>query len=119
MMISMIEGGIRMPSVPEAATTPAARRLSYPASSMIGREMVASSTTEAPTMPVEAASRMPISTTAMASPPLTRPRVSANDRISFSASPDWSSISPMKTNIGKATSTAFSIVPNIRCTMIR
>ena len=32
------------------------------------------------------------------------------ERISFSARPDWSSISPMNTNMGKATRTAFSIV---------
>jgi hypothetical protein len=76
---------------------------------MIGIDSIARRTTEAPTMPVEAASRMPISTTASARPPRNRPKSCTKLTISFSVTPERSSISPMKMNIGRATRIQFDI----------
>jgi hypothetical protein len=62
---------------------------------MMGMLSIASSTTEAPTMPVEAASKMPITTTVRPSPPLMPPNTLTKLRIMLSATPDLSSIRPM------------------------
>ena len=62
---------------------------------MMGMLSMASSTTDAPTMPVLAASRMPITTTVRPSPPRMPPKTLTKLRIMVSATPDLSSISPM------------------------
>jgi len=59
MTTSIMLGGIRIPSVPEAATVPVARLLEYPWLSMAGRDKKPNSTTEAPMMPVDAARMIP------------------------------------------------------------
>ena len=69
MITSMMDGGMRIPSVPADAMVPTASSLLYPRSSMVGSAMSVSITTEAPTMPVVAAMIVPISVTDMASPP--------------------------------------------------
>ena len=81
---------------------------------MAGIESKPSSTTEAPIMPVEAARIMPIKVTVIPKPPRTRPNNSCIAIIMRSATPDLSSIKPIKINMGKATSTQFSIKENIR-----
>ena len=101
---SMILGGIRIPRVPEAQTVPTAKGLAYPCLSMAGRDKSPRSTTDAPIIPVAAASRMPMRVTLMASPPLTLPNRSCMANIIFSAIPERSSISPMKMNRGRAIS---------------
>ncbi len=62
---------------------------------MIGMLSTASSTTDAPTMPVEAASRMPMATTVSPRPPRMPPNTLTKLRIMVSATPDLSSIRPM------------------------
>ena len=106
---SMMLGGIRMPSVPTAHTVPTPSVLAYWFFSMTGRPSRASSTTEAPMMPVDAASSTPIRVTVTARPPRMRPNNWTKFSISRSAMPDRSSISPMKMNMGRATSSSFSI----------
>ena len=63
---SMMLGGIRMPSVPTEQAVPTAKLLFYLACSIGPIESMPSRATEAPTIPVEAASRMPTSTTVTA-----------------------------------------------------
>ena len=63
-----------MPRVPTAQTVPDANERSYPSLSMIGRPRSASKTTEAPMIPVLAASRRPIKETEIANPPLMLPK---------------------------------------------
>ena len=48
----MMDGGIKIPSVPPAVITPAARRVSYPARSIGWKATTPISTTTAPTSPV-------------------------------------------------------------------
>ncbi len=85
---------------------------------MIGIDITASSTTEAPTIPVEAARRTPMITTVSASPPRSRPKTRTKLVISVSATPERSSICPMKMNIGRATSTQFCTCAQTRSAMI-
>src|SRR3989304_2602622 len=49
---SMTLGGMRIPSVPPAATAPAESRESYPALIIVGAAMIPRTVTAAPTMPV-------------------------------------------------------------------
>ncbi len=107
---SMMDGGMRMPSVPEADTTPAARDGLYFCSIMDGNDKTPSNTTDAPMMPDDAARMMPIMVTVMAKPPRTVPNRRCIADIRRSATPDSSSIKPMKMNIGNATSTALDMV---------
>ena len=65
----MMLGGIRMPSVPAEHTVPVATDRAYPCWSITGRPMSPSNTTDAPIIPVLAASRIPIKTTQIAKPP--------------------------------------------------
>ncbi len=103
MMTSMIEDGIRIPSVPAEAIVPTASSLLKPRSIIAGKAMSVSITTEAPTMPVVAAMMVPISVTDIASPTGTR-RMSTCRQCSKSlATPLRSSTVPMKMNIGTAT----------------
>ena len=74
---------------------------------MVGSAIRVSMITDAPTMPVVAAMMVPISVTDIASPPGTR-RVSTCSALrSSSATPDFSRIVPMNTNIGTAIRTWF------------
>ena len=63
MITSMIDGGIRIPSVPEAATTfpSPASAWNSPACIIDGSDSTPSRTTDAPMIPVEAARMIPIS----------------------------------------------------------
>ena len=81
---------------------------------MVGSEMSPIVITLAPTMPVDAARIAPTTTTEMAIPPLSLPKSSAIVSSSSSASPDFSSATPMKTKSGTASSVKFVIVPQIR-----
>ncbi len=65
-------------------------------------------------IPVLAASRTPISAIDTASPPRTRPKSRDTSRSSSAAIPERSSRSPIRTNIGSATSTQLSIRSKIR-----
>ena len=69
MITSMMLGGIRMPSVPDAAIVPVASSMLYLRCSMTGSAIRLIITTEAPMMPVVAARMVPITVTASASPP--------------------------------------------------
>ena len=111
-------GGIRMPRVPTAQTVPDARRLSYPFSSMTGSPSKPKSTTDAPIIPVDAASKTPIIVTVIARPPLTGPNKRANPVSSPRAIPERSNKIPIKINIGRATMTQFSITSQIRSTVM-
>ncbi len=93
--------------MPEAAISPADVGLSNPASCNLGRASSASKTTEAPTIPDEAASNTPITRTEMPMPAALPPKARCAARKERSATPDISKISPMKMNIGIATSSQF------------
>ena len=75
---------------------------------MTGSASMVSMTTEAPTIPVVAAMTVPMETTAIASPPGTRRSRMARMSSRCLATPLFSSITPMKMNMGIATSTWFS-----------
>ena len=69
MMINMMLGGIRMPSVPEAAITPVARAWLYLWRSIVGSASAVIMVTDAPMMPVMAARIVPMTVTDIARPP--------------------------------------------------
>jgi hypothetical protein len=62
---------------------------------MTGIDSTASSTTDAPTIPVEAASSTPITITVSPRPPFRPPKTFTKFRIMTSATPERSSIRPM------------------------
>ena len=68
-------------------------------------------TTVAPTIPVEAARRAPTRMTEMPRPPRSGPNSWPMVSSSASASRDRSSITPMKTKSGTATSTSLVMTP--------
>jgi hypothetical protein len=68
-------------------------------------------TTVAPTMPVEAASSMPTKMTDRPSPPRRRPNSRPMVSRSSSAIFERSSITPMNTKSGTATSSSLTITP--------
>src|SRR5690606_20572675 len=72
-------------------------------------------TTVAPTIPVDAAIIAPTTVTERPSPPRSRPNSKLIVSSSSSARRDRSSMTPMNTNSGTATSTSFVIVPKMRC----
>ena len=75
-------------------------------------------TTEAPMMPVVAARIVPMTVTASASPPGVRRRSTCRQCSRSAATPALSSIVPMKMNIGIATSTRLSAIPQILSTRL-
>ena len=81
---------------------------------MVGRLIRPIVTTVAPTMPVDAASSAPTSSTAITSPPGLRPNRPATDSSKASARRERSSITPMKMNSGTATSVSLPMTPNRR-----
>ena len=78
---------------------------------MAGSEISPMVTTVAPTTPVDAASSAPTSTTEMPSPPRRLPKSFPMVSSSFSAMPERSRMTPMKTKSGTATSTSLVMVP--------
>ena len=74
---------------------------------MRGSASNASKATEAPTTPELAANSTPITRTAMPMPAAVPPKARCAPFNAFSATPDFSRISPMKMNIGMATSSQF------------
>src|SRR5262245_27262162 len=110
----MTLGGMICPSVPEAQIVPVISRLSYPRRIMVGSDTSPMVMTLAPTIPVDAARMAPTTTTEMAMPPRSRPNSRAIVSRSSSASPDFSSTTPMKTNSGTAMSVTLVIVPHMR-----
>ena len=72
MMMSMMLGGIRMPSVPEAAMTPQDIAGLYFCLSMVGSASAVIIVTDAPMIPVMAARMVPMMVTPRASAPGTR-----------------------------------------------
>ena len=69
-------------------------------------------------MPVDAASRTPITVTVIANPPRTGPSRRANPLSRPRAMPERSSSTPMKMNMGNATITQFSMTSQMRSTLI-
>src|SRR3990172_4937869 len=110
----MTLGGRICPRVPEAQMVPAVSSLLYPRRSMVGSETSPMVMTLAPTMPVEAARMAPTTTTEIAMPPRCLPNSRAMVSSNSSASPDFSSATPMKTKSGTARSVKFVMVPQIR-----
>ena len=110
-MISMIDGGSRIPNVPDDAISPQDSFMSYFASRMAGSAIIPIITTDAPIIPVEAAMITPMIATAKAYPPGKPRKSAASERMSRSAMPERSSISPMKTNKGIATSSQLVRMP--------
>ncbi len=80
-------------------------------------DKTANNTTEAPTMPVEAASKMPMTMTVRPKPPLMPPNTFTKFRIMVSATPERSSIRPMYTNMGNDTKTQLDMMASKRSTM--
>ena len=107
----MMEGGIRIPSVPAEQIVPAANRMEYFCLSITGKAIRPSITTEAPTIPVLAAMTMPTMVTDKANPPGRCPNMRSSDNNRFLAMLDFSSISPMKTKSGTASISQFVSVP--------
>ncbi len=103
----MTEGGIRIASVPEEAMRPALVGRSYPVSNNRGSASNAINTTEAPTMPEDAASNTPITRTEIPMPAAEPPSAACAALRLRDATPDFSSTRPMKMNIGIATSSQF------------
>ena len=68
-------------------------------------------TTVAPTIPVEAASSMPTKITESPMPPRSRPNIRPMVCSNSSASLERSSMTPMKTKSGTATSSSLTITP--------
>ena len=68
-------------------------------------------TTAAPTMPVEAASSAPTINTEIPRPPRSRPNSRPIESSSSSATRDFSSMIPMKTKSGTASSVSFHMAP--------
>ena len=66
---SIIDGGIKIPKVPDAAIVPVARDLSYFLSNITGNANSVIITTDAPIIPVVAAIIVPIIVTDKAKPP--------------------------------------------------
>ena len=95
MIISMILGGIRIPSVPDAAMTPVDKAWLYPWRIIVGRARAVIIVTEAPIMPVIAASIVPITVTASANAPGTFLRRTCTQYRRSFAIPLRSSITPM------------------------
>ena len=119
MMTSMMLGGIRMPSVPEAAIVPVASSVLYLRSIITGSAIRLIITTEAPMIPVVAARMVPMTVTASASPPGVRRNSTWRQCRRSAATPARSSIVPMKMNMGMATSTRLSAMPQIRSTRLK
>ena len=71
-------------------------------------------TTVAPTMPVEAASKAPTTHTEIARPPRRVPNSRDMDSSRSSATRDFSSITPIKTNSGTASMVWLFMMPNRR-----
>jgi hypothetical protein len=109
----MKDGGIICPKVPLEAIVPHARLLLYPAFSMRGSVITVIITTEAETIPVEAAKIAPTKTTLTPSPPLTLLNIALIEMRSFSAMPDFSSINPIAIKRGTAISVELLIIPKI------
>ena len=112
-MIKMIDGGIIWPRVPLAATVPDAKPLSYPALSIRGKAITLIITTEADTIPVEAASIAPTRTTLIAKPPLTSRNNALIETSNFSAIFDFSRTKPIAIKSGTAIRVVLLIIPNI------
>jgi hypothetical protein len=72
-------------------------------------------TAVAPTMPVDAASRAPTTTTENPKPPRRRPNSPPMRSSKSSAMRDCSSITPIKMKTGIASSTSLVITPKMRC----
>jgi hypothetical protein len=82
--------------------------------SITGSEIIPIAVTDAPTTPVAAASSVPTRTTAIARPPRIGPKSNPIVSRRSSASPDFSSIVPMKMKKGTDSSTPLLITPNVR-----
>ena len=93
-----------MAKVPDEATNPAEVALSNPASSSLGNAKSANKTTDAPTMPEDAAKRTPMTRTEIPMPAALPPKARCAARKDRSATPEVSRINPIKMNIGIATS---------------
>ena len=119
MMTSMMLGGISIPSVPEAAMVPVESSMLYLRSTMTGSAIRLIITTEAPMMPVVAARIVPMTVTASASPPGVRRSTTWRQYRRLAATPERSSIVPMKMNMGIATRTRLSAKPQMRSTRLK
>ena len=84
-----------------------------PTTAGTGSEITPIATTDAPTTPVDAANKVPTKTVEIATPPLTSPKRKAIDSKSFSASPVFCKIIPMKINIGTDINIVFCIIDMI------
>ena len=111
MTTSMIEGGMRMPSVPPAVIVPEARRTSYPERFIVVAAMMPRMVTLAPTIPVAAPNITLTNRTATKSDPFIRASMSCTAANSRSISPACSIMNPMKTNSGTAASVCSIIEP--------
>ena len=112
---NMIDGGINIPKVPAEAIVPTARWVSYFLSNIDGRAIIVSITTEAPTIPVVAAIIVPIIVTDIAKPPGIRLSKTCKQCSKSSATPLFSSMVPIKINMGTATNIGFeAAVPHMR-----
>ena len=115
MITSMMLGGIKIPSVPAEAIVPTAKDLLYPLESITGKAMSVSIMTDAPTMPVVAAMIVPSKVTAIARPPGIFASINCKMWSKSSATPLFSSMVPINTNMGTATRTGFwAACPQIR-----
>ena len=119
MTTSMMLGGMRMPSVPDAAIVPVASSMLYLRWIITGSAIRLIITTDAPMIPVVAARMVPMTVTARASPPGVRRSSTCRQCSRFAATPDRSSMVPMKMNIGIAVRTRLSAIPQTRSTRLK
>ena len=85
-----IDGGIRMPSAPDVAITPAPKRFGYPCLTIAGSRMEPIATTVAGEEPEMAANSAQATTAARPNPPYQWPTIEAANAIIRRATPPWS-----------------------------
>ena len=113
-MTRIIDGGMIWPSVPDAQIVPADTSGEYPRRNIVGSESRPMVTTVAPTIPVLAANSIPTRVTDMPKPPRRLPNSPLRVSSRSSAIRARSSVTPINTNKGTATSVWLFMMPNTR-----
>ncbi len=117
-MISGIDGGIMMPSVPPAATIPTANRWGYPREDISGIATLPIVAAVATELPLIAAKTPQDKSVAIPRPPGRCPTQACMAENRLLPTPPFSKILDIKRNIGIETSTKLSMAPKRFCDTI-
>jgi hypothetical protein len=112
--ISIILGGIRMPRVPPAKIPPVASGMSYLYFNIVGRLSNPAMVTEAPTIPVPAASKVHINMVPRRTEPRSGPNAARMLPKALSATPARLRIEPINTKRGTAGKASFVVIDQAR-----